>query len=476
MNSHIKFLNHSSLILSTPKTKILCDPWFKSTAFGNGWSLLYDNSHNINEIEFDYIWISHEHPDHFSIPTLLDLKKNCKFLFQKTKDKKVKTFLESKGHTVVELNNKEITTIGDLELACVVCDGYDSSLLVRYPDGKVLLNINDARVELNLHLVDEIEPLLKDDTIDLLAFQFSYANWAGNKEDKNIPRFLQNKTDSKNDGVISRLKPKAILPFASFVYFSHEENFFWNNNNWLYHVFKKYSSSQPTLIFPKPDQIITLSNLEKKYYEELNESALKFWSEKHKNIEIKDKIKPHSLAEIKESYLKFNCRLNEKNTFLNFARNGCNFFINIKITDLDKTIKVGLIESSFDEVNEVESISVSSETASFLFTQLFARGTVSINGRVSFNYERAHMFFLFFFIPYANNIGVYFNSAHQLTKDMLMSILRTSVMTAIVDVEKKGLSKKVERDIENFIAIFLSSTDIDPDFEIFNAEPQNERL
>ena len=480
MKNHIKFLNHSSLILSTPKTKILCDPWFKNTAFANGWSLLHDNSHNINEIEFDYIWISHEHPDHFSIPTLLDLKKNCKFLFQETKDKKVKAFLESKGHTVVELKNKEVTMIGDLEVVCVVCDGYDSSLLVRYPDGKVLLNINDARVELNSHLVNEIEPLLGGgEAIDLLAFQFSYANWAGNKGDKNIPRFLQNKIDSKNDEVISSLKPKAILPFASFVYFSHEENFFWNDNNWLNHVFMKYSSSQSTLIFPKPDQIITLSNLEKRHYAKLNESALKFWSEKHRNIEIKDKIKPCSLVEIKESYLKFNSRLKEKNTFLNFARNGCNFFINIKITDLDKTIKVGLVESSFDVVNEVESISISSETARFLFTQLFARGTLSINGRVSFNYESAHMFFLFFFIPYANNIGVFFNSAHQLTKHMLMSILKTFVMTAIVNVTKKKknlLEKKVERDIENFIGVFLTTTDIDPDFEIFNAEPQNEQL
>ena len=476
INKHIKFLNHSSLILSTPKTKILCDPWFKNTAFVNGWSLLHDNSHNINEIEFDYIWISHEHPDHFSIPTLLDLKKNCKFLFQKTKDKKVKTFLESKGHTVVELNNKEVTTIGDLELVCVVCDGYDSSLLVRYPDGKVLLNINDARVELNSHLANEIEPLLKDDTIDLLAFQFSYANWAGNKGDKNIPRLLQNKIDSKNDEVISRLKPKAILPFASFVYFSHEENFFWNDNNWLFHVFKRYQSSQSTLIFPKPDQIITLSNFEKRHYAKLNESALKFWSEKYKDIKIKDKIKPNSLGEIKESYLKFNRRLNEKNTFLNFAKNGCNFFFNIKITDLDKTIKVGLIESSFDVVNEVESISVSSEIASFLFAQLFARGTLLINGRVSLNYEKAHMFFLFFFISYANNIGVYFNSIHQLTKDMLMSILKTFVMEAIEDVTKRGFSEKVERDIESFIGIFLTTADMDTYSETFNAEPQNEQL
>ena len=246
MKSHVKFLNHSCLMLQTETTNILCDPWFKGTAFGNGWSLLHDNSHKINELQFDYIWISHEHPDHFSIPTLLELTKKCTFLFQETMDKKVKKFLESKGHSVIELEHKEVTKIGDLEITCVVCDGYDSSLLVSYPDGKVLLNINDARIELNSHLENEILPLLKGKTVDLLAFQFSYANWAGNQGDKNIPWFLQNKTDEKNDLVISKLSPKAILPFASFVYFSHEENFFWNESNWIEHVFKKYSSGKST--------------------------------------------------------------------------------------------------------------------------------------------------------------------------------------------------------------------------------------
>ena len=475
MTEHIQFLNHSCFILNTSKIRILCDPWFTGTAFGDGWSLLHDNSHNINEIEFDYIWISHEHPDHFSIATLLDLKKNCKFLFQETKDKKVKKFLESKGHTVIELKNKEVTRIGDLALVCVVCDGYDSSLLVNYPDGKVLLNINDARVELNSHLANEIEPLLKGGDIDILSFQFSYANWAGNQGDQNIPRFLQLDIDRKNDLVISKLKPKAILPFASFVYFSHEENFFWNDNNWLEHVFIKYSSSETTLIFPKPDQIITLGNLEKSHYIESNEAALKFWKQKHNNLKVEGRIKSRSLDEIKESYVKFNHRINEENPFLKFAKISKNIFINIKITDLNITIKAGLIESSFEVVNELESISVSSETISFLFTQLFARGTVSINGRVSFNYEQAHMYFLFFFIPYANNIGIYFNSVHHLTKDMLMSILRTAVMMSINDTTK-GLQAKAEHDIENFINVFLPDTDIDTDFEIFNDEPQNEHL
>ena len=460
-------------MLQTETTNILCDPWFKGTAFGNGWSLLHDNSHKINELEFDYIWISHEHPDHFSIPTLLELTKTCTFLFQETKDKKVKKFLESKGHSVIELKHKEVTKIGDLDVTCIVCDGYDSSLLVKYPDGKVLLNINDARIELNSHLENEILPLLKANTVDLLAFQFSYANWAGNQGDMDIPRFLQNKTDEKNDSVITKLSPKAILPFASFVYFSHEENFFWNESNWIEHVFKKYSSSKSTLIFPIPNQSINLNNVKKTQYTETNISALEFWKQKHEKLQVKDKIHPKSLDKIKESYLRFNEVINKKNTFLKDERNGENVFLTIKISDLDMIIKVGLKEISFDVVDEVEAISVSSETADFLFTQLFARGTVSINGRVSFNYDKAHSFFLFFFIPYANNIGVYFDSLTPITKDMLMSISRTSVMMAISD-NVDGILEKIEKDIEKFMNAFLPNNV--PDFEIFNEEPQNENL
>ena len=473
MKSHVKFLNHSCLMLQTETTNILCDPWFEGTAFGNGWSLLHDNSHKINDLEFDYIWISHEHPDHFSIPTLLELTKTCTFLFQETKDKKVKNFLESKGHSVIELKHKKVTKISDLEVTCVVCDGYDSSLLVRYPDGKVLLNINDARVELNSHLENELLPLLEGKTVDLLAFQFSYANWAGNKGDTDIPRFLQNLQDKRNDEVISKVSPKAILPFASFVYFSHEENFFWNENNWIEHVFEKYSSIKSTLIFPIPNQSVNLNDVKKIQYTEANISALEFWKQKHENLNIKDKIQSKSLDKIKESYLLFNESLNKKNTILQDVKDGEDVFLTLKISDLDTTIKVGLKESSFDVVDEAESISVSSETAVFLFTQLFARGTVSINGRISFNYQQAHRFFLFFFIPYANNIGVYFDSFTQLTKDMLMSILRTSVMAAITG-NVEGLQNKIEKDIDETMKAFLPNKV--SDFEIFNEEPQNEHL
>lgn len=243
----------------------------------------------------------------------------------------------------------------------------------------------------------------------------------------------------------------------------------------MVHVFERYSSIEPTLIFPIPDKSINLNITDKIHYADSNKSALVFWKQKYKNLQIKDKIRSLSLNEIQESYVKFNQRINETNTFLKSAKNGKNFFINIRITDLNTTIKAGLIESSFEVVSEPESISVSSETIDFLFTQLFARGTVSINGRVSFNYDKAHIFFLFFFIAYANNIGIYFNYVHHVTKNMLMSILRTSVMMSI-NHNTMGLHKKVERDIENFIGVFLPVANTDLNFEVFNEEPQNEDL
>lgn len=40
----------------------------------------------------------------------------------------------------------------------------------------------------------------------------------------------------------------------------------------------------------------------------------------------------------------------------------------------------------------------------------------------------------------------------------------------------KGLQAKAERDIENFINVFLPNTDIVTDYENFNDKPQNDHL
>ena len=91
MKTRIRFVNHASVVLECDGINILTDPWFNGSVFDNGWKLIYENSKNdikdiINNVQ--YIYISHEHPDHFSPNFFLDhefknilLNKKVKILF-----------------------------------------------------------------------------------------------------------------------------------------------------------------------------------------------------------------------------------------------------------------------------------------------------------------------------------------------------------------------------------------------------------
>ena len=86
-----------------------------------------------------------------------------------------------------------------------------------------------------------------------------------------------------------------------------------------------------------------------------------------------------------------------------------------------------------------------SETFNFLMMNNFARGTIGINSRIIFNYDNAYKFFLFFFIPYANNIGRFYNDNNLFIED-LRSIEKTAIMMSILkfnDKSRKNLDKAI---------------------------------
>ena len=60
----INFINHACFIVESKNKKVMCDPWFKGNIFDNGWSLLHEVN-SPDPKDYDYVWISHEHPDHF---------------------------------------------------------------------------------------------------------------------------------------------------------------------------------------------------------------------------------------------------------------------------------------------------------------------------------------------------------------------------------------------------------------------------
>ena len=90
---NIKFVNHASVLFSNDNIGLLTDPWYEGSILNEGWRLLYENdSSDIQDLlnKTSHIWISHEHPDHFSVNFFLKYKdliidRGIKILFQNTK-------------------------------------------------------------------------------------------------------------------------------------------------------------------------------------------------------------------------------------------------------------------------------------------------------------------------------------------------------------------------------------------------------
>ena len=127
MMAKFTFINHASYVIETDQSVLLVDPWVEGYAFNEGWSLLDTSTTNEDLVNYisaikkeKFIWLSHEHSDHFSVPFLMKLKKKAErvtFLFQKTLDGRVADFIRKLGFNVIESNDS--SEVIDSELSVV---------------------------------------------------------------------------------------------------------------------------------------------------------------------------------------------------------------------------------------------------------------------------------------------------------------------------------------------------------------------
>lgn len=252
----LTWVNHASFILYHGDIKLISDPWIEGRVFNNSWELLAKSKFTFEDFEeITHIWFSHEHPDHFFPPNISKIPKkfreNITVIFQKTIDKRVIEFCH-------KMDFKEIVELADyqpyylqedfkLTIAKVRNDS-DSWLSIEV-DGKKLLNLNDCILE-----DEEINALVNYiGEVDVLFTQFSFANWAGNVGE--TEKIKQQATDKFNEmkRYIHAFKPKFTIPFASYVWFCHQDNFYFNafanRIDDVYAVLKK-SDTIPLVLYP----------------------------------------------------------------------------------------------------------------------------------------------------------------------------------------------------------------------------------
>jgi UDP-MurNAc hydroxylase len=399
----LTWVNHASYILESQGVRLITDPWLEGTAFNNGWTLVSPTQLRYEDFaSITHIWFSHEHPDHFSPPNLKripeEYRRRITVLFHETRDKRVITVCKKLGFKVQELpEGKPVSLAPDFHLVCGP-EGLLDSWMAVFAEGKTLLNMNDCVFPDQDDLVKIKEKVGK---VDALLSQFSYANWVGNPDDVASQRTHAERKLAEMRRQIELFQPSWFIPFASFVYFSHAENFFMNKAvNRIGDVYR-YTNEElrtPTVVmYPgdmwrvgeRWDSTAPIRNYESDFARALASTP--------------DQSPPVPLAKLEEAAIAFRRKTLDQNNGFLLRRLSPSI---VRLRDLNIDVELSYRYELRQVFGKRPDIITSSDSLMYCFRCEWGGNALEINGR----YEapasgRAERFFRIFRVPQYNSAG-----------------------------------------------------------------------
>jgi UDP-MurNAc hydroxylase len=326
LEKNLKFWGHNCFSIISDKTLLVTDPWFsKSGAFFGSW-FQYPKNHHLKEeilnmvdlFEDVYVFITHEHQDHYDKEFLSKMSKDTKILIPSYRDKSFKQDCERLDLEVIEVKDTETVYLNKnfwiRPYISHVGINHDSAILIVTEEFK-FFNQNDCKI---FDRLDEIA-----ESIDYYSVQFSGATWHPSNfilSDKRKKEVSDQKVKNKLNSVlrgINNLKPKYFLPAAGpaifpyldddlsfgidniFIHHNYLNNYLENNNvsNMLYLNPGDYLDSMKTLpLLPptnhndleeyKKDTINVWGNLDTSFDRKLLEQSITDRLHKIQDIDI----------------------------------------------------------------------------------------------------------------------------------------------------------------------------------------------
>ncbi len=409
----LTFVDHASVLLEHAGTSLLTDPWWFGDAFNAGWQLLCETPLPVEALSnVDYIWLSHEHPDHFSPRVFGSIPKpdrpGVEVLYQQTRDGKVLSFCRAKGFATRELPRAAATPLrGGLIATCAGVPIYDSWLLLDI-GGVRVLNLNDAPV----HSPRKLDQLLRDrGPIDVLLTQFGYAGWRGNEDAQALRRSDAEKKLAMMQRQIEHLRPKFTIPFASFAFYAHEENSYMNEG--LGDVAQaarviERAGSQPLVMFPGD----TWSPGD----EHDNRSALARWAEVRAALPDRPlaSAPKRTWEELSEAADRYRARIAEANDRRILKLLRLNPIlpalrpIELHLWDLDCDVRFSFERGleRIDTRTQDYDLRMGSDSLGFMFSHAWGTDTLTVNARFRADAGGVKRLLTTFGVDQLNNVGI----------------------------------------------------------------------
>lgn len=413
----LTFINHACFTVQNESALLLVDPWLEGPAFNNGWSLLDQSTSNtgmVDQLEQSrlpvYIWYSHEHPDHFSVSFVKKLKEifqgKVTFLFRHTLDKRLHGFLRRNEFDVIECAAGVPVALGhDMRISVFPHSDGDSWCLINC-GGRTILNLNDCVLasaedcKAVRRRAERIAP-----RIDYLFTQFGYANWVGNPDEKALRTSAAHEKISRIALQIAHLEPQVVVPFASFVYFSHPENAYHNaeqNTPQAIVTAPQLASAAHMIRFMQPGGIIDLDGDSAASLAPASARAVAHWMTLEGRCALLPAQGPLPFDDIKAAFEKY--RESVSAGLLGLPRllelTGRIRPLAIHLMDLQQTVQVSYRHGlKVLEGNAPVHISMASSSVLFLFKNEYGCNTTQVNGRFRSTNPAALLLFTQFFLP-----------------------------------------------------------------------------
>jgi CMP-N-acetylneuraminate monooxygenase len=145
----LRYIAHASVLLEVDGVRMLTDPWFVGECLGAGWWLQHPPKDDAWEIaaSADFLYISHNHPDHLHAETLAQLPRDMPIIAPRFANESVGVILRAMGFTnVMELELLRLYRVNgsDLLISILPTSDHreDSALFVTKGDFSAVLTVD----------------------------------------------------------------------------------------------------------------------------------------------------------------------------------------------------------------------------------------------------------------------------------------------------------------------------------------------
>lgn len=172
----LTYIGHAAILVKAGGLHVLMDPWLTDPTYHGSWwhyPPLHIGPRDLPPI--DYLYISHEHPDHFDPPTLSCLDKRVHVLIANFRRKRFRDRLSALGFehiTELDFGTEFTCDGGHLTIRLIAPDrAWDDSAILLRDETTTVLNVNDC------HLDEEtLRALGQQHSIDLAFLTFTGAS------------------------------------------------------------------------------------------------------------------------------------------------------------------------------------------------------------------------------------------------------------------------------------------------------------